>query len=489
LRTLMRADVAKLAAPVSSAAAPADGAALLRAIDADQREQGGDQALLATGKPDDLFVPIAGSNAGQRPRDDARMSASVRELALAYALNQNERDLARAWLATRFAQQLDKPLWGELALAMADDDRQRFDRLLDDVPDWLPMYDRVDAARLAGRVPLAQTLAFDQLALLPHDEDLHQRLTDLVTDEPPAFSATFTNSRMYPLNMEKFEVISGFKLTPGTGLLLGLSRRLQSSSDATQLDNVPARDSQVDLTLRRRTDSGFVSAGILHRQAAASINGARFDFSSMQTEQLTWSGTAGFRQEAIDSALTRVGAMRSGAELNLNYLPSRTEYARFGVGWQQYSSQAGTALGSGRTWNIEVGTHFRVDYPNLTLRAYASDATFTDKGTSDAQIARLVPAGTDPATFRFMPVDARVYGVSLGAGTVIDKAYTRAWRPLAEFGVTYTPGIGWGHDMRAGLAGGVAGQDVLSVQVQSISATANTPQKTFELGVNYRWFY
>jgi len=489
LKTLLRADVSKLAEPVPVALAPADGPALLQAINAEDGRARNDETVLAATGANGLFVPVAGANAGQRPRDDARLSASVRELALAYALNQNERDLARAWLATRFAQQLDQPLWGELTLMLASDDRQALNRLLDDLPDWLPMYDRIDAARLAGRVSLAQTLAFDQLALLPHDEDLHQRLTGLTTDESPAFSGTFVHSRAYPLETQKFDVLTGFKLTPGTGLFLGLSERLQSSIDTSQLDNVPRRDRQLELTLRRRTETGFVSLGVLHRQAAESINGARVDFSSAQTAKLTLSGGAGFRQEAIESPLVRVGAMRSGGEINVNYLLSRTEYTRLGLGWQQYSTQAGTILGSGRTWNIEGGTHFRVEYPNLTLRAYASDATFSDKGASDAQIAKLAPADSDPATFRFMPVDARVYGVSLGAGTAVDKAYTRAWRPLAEFGVTYTRGIGWGHDTRAGFAGSVVGQDVLSVLVQNISATPNTPQNTFEVGVNYKWFY
>jgi hypothetical protein len=181
--------------------------------------------------------------------------------------------------------------------------------------------------------------------------------------------------------------------------------------------------------------------------------------------------------------------MRSGGELNANYLLSGTEYTRLGVGWRQYSSQAGTVLGDGRTWNVEAGTHFRVEYPNLTLRAYASNATFTNNGMSDPQIARLAPAGTDPTTFRFMPVDVRIYGLSLGAGTVVETTYTRAWRPFAEFGVTYMPGIGWGRDMHAGFAGSVAGQDVLSVVAHSISATPNTPRKTFELSVNYKWFF
>lgn len=492
LQALLRADVEKLPEPPPAVAMPADGAALLKMIDAEGEagsgktgsgKTGGDPAIADA---DGLFRP--GADAGRRPRDDARMSASVRELALGVALNRNAPDLAQAWLATRYARQLDKPLWGELSLMLANGDSQDLNRLLDDLPDWLPMYDRIDAARLAGRVPLAQTLAFDQLAILPRDEDLHQRLVGLSTEDPAAFSAAYARRSDAPLSSQKFEVSTGFKLSPGTALFVGLSDRLQRSTDTAQLDNVPGHDRKIELTLRRRTDTGFISIAALHRQAMESINGARIDFSSARSDKLTLSGNAGFRQEATDSVLMMLGAMRSGGEINANYLLSRTEYTRLGLGWQQYSTQAGTSLGSGRTWNAEAGTHFRVEYPNLTLRAYASDAAFSDKGAVDAQIARLTPAGADPATFRFMPVDSRVYGLSLGAGTVAETAYTRAWRPFAEIGVTYTPGLGWGRDMRAGAAGSVAGQDVLSVVFQSIGATANA-QKTLELGVNYKWFY
>lgn len=493
LKALLRADVSRLPDPPREAVADAaavDGASLLKAIDADNGADAAQRPRIADAA--ELYQPqllTPGAVPGRRPRDDLRLSASVRELALAAALNQNDTDLARAWLATRFANQLDKPLWGELTLMLLADDRRHLNDLLDNVADWLPMYDRIDAARLAGRIPLAQTLAFDQSALLPDDAELHLRLVNLTTDQPPAFSASFVRRNEFPLETQKFTVVSGFSVTPGNTLYIGLADRLQRNTDTTQLNNVPGHDREADFTLRHRTDSGFIATSLTHRQAMENVNGARVEFSSAQTEKLTVGGTAGYRQPATESALMSVGAMRSGAEANANYLLSRTEYLRAGLGWQQYSTQAGTSLGYGRSWNIEAGTHLRVEYPNLTLRTFASGAGFGDKGASDAQIARLVPDGADPSAFRFMPVSTRVYGVSLGAGTVVENTYTRAWRPFAEFGMTYTPGIGWGRDMHAGIAGSVAGQDLLSVVAQSISATPNVPRKTLELGINYKWFY
>lgn len=481
MQSLLRADVAKLAATPETVPVPADGPALLQLLESERLQTKGTAATEASLKG--MFAAP-----GTR-RDDARLSASVREVALAYALSQESYDLAHAWLTTRFANAMDKPLWGEFSLMLADNDRDRLDQLLDNVADWLPMYERIDAAKLAGRDPLAQTLAFDQLAMLPHDEELHQRLTSLVTEDPASFSASVTRLRDAPWQGTRSEVQSGWSLSGGTRLYIKLSQVNQSSSDDTQMINVPALDRLVEMTVRRRLDKGFVAFSVSHRQAAADTNGARIDFSNAISGRLTMTGNVGINQMATESVLMRVGGMRSGAELNLNYAVTHNEYLSGGIGWQQYSTQAGTRLGSGTNFNLEAGTHFRIEYPNLTLRTYVSGSNFKDRGTYDAQIARLVPLGTDPTTYRYMPVNTRVYGVSLGAGTVVDNTYTRGWRPFGEIGVTYTPDLGWGHNFRTGVQGSVIGQDVLSVQLQSISATANSPQRSFELGVNYKWFY
>ncbi|KAF1041246.1 MAG: hypothetical protein GAK35_03442 [Herbaspirillum frisingense] len=493
MQALLKSDAAKLTQAPDKNLPPADGQALLKEMeaaarrDADERGEREGIAVRLDKGPDALFARTADS--GQRPRDDARLSSSVRELALAYAMNQGESDLARAWLATRFARELDKPLWGELALALAADDRQGLNAMLDNLADWLPMYDRVEAARVAGRIPLAQTLAFDQLERLPADDELHARLTNLVTDEPAKFATGYTSSREFPLATKRFDLATGFALTPGTRLNFGYTERHQSIDDTTLLDGVPSVDRLFELSLRRRIEDGFVSMALQHRDAMASFNGLRLEFSKQLTPKLTLSGNGGMNLMSTESALMRVGSKRTGGELNLNVQLSRTEYVRMGGGFQRYYTQAGTSLGSGRTVNLEAGTHFRVEYPNLTLRAYVNDARFSDYGASDDQIARLVPAGNDPTAFRYMPLDSRVWGVSLGAGTVVESNYTRAWRPFAEVGMTRTSDIGWGRNLRAGAAGSVAGQDVLSVAVQSTSATPNTPQRGFELSVLYKWLY
>ena len=140
-------------------------------------------------------------------------------------------------------------------------------------------------------------------------------------------------------------------------------------------------------------------------------------------------------------------------------------------------------------WNAEVGTHLRIEYPNLTLRAYAVGSTYRNAGSIDTGIANLLPASIDPTRYRVLPQNDTSVGLSLGIGTVIENRYSRAWRPFAEIGTTYSRTIGSGYNLRAGVAGSVLGQDLMTLRGLRASGTAANPQGTQEFGLDYKWFY
>jgi hypothetical protein len=493
MRALLRADVSKLVAFVAPAGTPRNGQEMLAQLD-----QAGDTTPAVTlqadmqraaqASPAPLEALLA-PGSGTRPHDDARLTASARELALAYALNNSAGELASAWFATRFAGQLATPLWGELALVLAADDRARLDQLLDDLPDWLPMYDRIEAAQRAGRRGLAQTLAFDQLARLPQDEDLHLRLTNLTTEQPARFSIDQTQSTQSPLDTRERHLHAGVDLTPVLQLALDLTRSTYSSSDNNVLTNLPGADRKIALTLQRVVEGGFLSVTVQQRQAMSDHSGLRFDYNLALSSAVTVSGNLGMHQQADEASLLRVGARRDGAEANVNVALSQTDYARVGLGWHRYASQAGTVLGTGANWNAELGRHFRIDYPNLTLRLFASGSNWRDRGQVDPQIASLLPAETDLTTFRVLPENDHLLGLSLGLGTVIENRYSRAWRPFAEAGLTWSETVGRGYNLRAGIAGSVLGQDLMTLRAMRSSGTAAVPQGGQEIGIDYRWYF
>ena len=493
MQALLRADVSQLRNAITPVQIPRSGRDMLALLDRTETQllPGAllsmrlDKAQATANPLEALMTPGDGS----RPHDDARLSASVRELALAYALNNTASDLASAWFATRFAHQLSKPLYGELALALQADDRTGLNKLLDDLPDWLPMYDRIEAAQRAGRPALAQTLAFDQLALLPHDDELHLRLTTLTTEQPANFSVEVRQQKQSPLDVREAHVGTSIDLAPGLKLTVGLIDRQYHGTDATALVNLPRSDREFGLTLRKQLESGFVAMTVNQRQANASNTGLKMDYQMMLVPALGLSGSVELRQLASESALLRVAALRSGLSSTLDYAISRADYARLGVGAYRYASQTGSALGTGFTWNIEAGTHLRIEYPNLTVRAYAAGSSYRDAGHADASIATLLPAQIDPTAYRVLPQNDTLIGFSVGVGTVIENRYSRAWRPFAEIGTTYSRAIGSGYNLRAGVAGSVLGQDLMTLRGLRGSGTAASPQGTQELGVDYKWFF
>ena len=213
-------------------------------------------------------------------------------------------------------------------------------------------------------------------------------------------------------------------------------------------------------------------------------------FSPLRFTTLTCiAGTAGSRQLASESALLRVAALRDGLESTATYAISRADYARLGLAWYRYETQAGTALGYGTSWNLEVGSHLRIEYPNLTLRLYAAGASYADRGGLDTQLAGLLPAAVDPANLRVLPQNDRLVGLSLGLGTVIENTYSRAWRPFAEIGITHSQAIGNGYNLRGGIAGSVLGQDLMTLRGLHVSGTAAAPRGSQEVGLDYQWFF
>jgi hypothetical protein len=158
------------------------------------------------------------------------------------------------------------------------------------------------------------------------------------------------------------------------------------------------------------------------------------------------------------------------------------------LGWKRFYSQAGAALGSGRSWRIEAGERLRLAAPDLTLSAYVSGNRFQPNGGFDAQIASLLPAGADPAA-TLLPQGSRTVGLRLSTGDGVENGYRRAWLPFGAVGVFSNTVTGRGYDLRAGAAGSVLGADMLRLYLDKNAGTPAAPQGSREVGLKYDAFY
>lgn len=486
IQQLLRADVKILQTPSQAGDTPRTGKAFIEQLssmgNSDELEN---TELNQVNKVQDLY--LAGQ--GKRPMDDARLSAGVKELALAYAMNNENYDLAQIWLVTRFANQLAKPLWGELSLLLLADDRSQLVQMLDDIPDWLPMYDRIEAAQRVGNRGQAQTWAFDQFAYLPDDQQLHAQLIERTIRDKTSLQTSLTTQQLGILSTTETRLSAGWAFSPTLFFEPQIVRRQQFSADTPALPNVPHFDDTLALTLHQLTEAGFWATTLQQRQSAVSHQGIVLDYGSTFARTLQFAVSLGLNQAASESNLLRLGGMKRGVEFSAVYGVSSRDYARVDLGWQRYDTLAGTPLGTGAHWGLEWGSRFRLAYPDIILRANISSHQFSSTGQYDAQIARFTPIGINLTNFAFMPVSSTTVGMSLGLGTSAEQGYVRGWRPFAEIGLNQNSITGLGYNLRGGWAGSILGNDVLRLHLQSVSSSPQAKQGAQELGVNYQWFY
>ena len=482
---LLRADLKVLRRPALPSVLPTTGAELAALL-----EQVLPQNVAATAP---RALP-AGWFARSDAEPDARFpyadnDATVKELALGWALNNDAQELARAWLLTRYADNLARPLWGQLAVALAGADHDTLARLLDDIPDWLPMYDRVEAALRVGRPALAQTLAFEQLDHLQHDEELHLRFTNMATLDPARVAAALTSVRQAPLSIVQTRAEASADLSPRLKLGLTLTVNRQSSLDQSALINVPQTDASVAAFVRYRDERGTLTLTAAQRSAVREIYALRLDYELAIAPRLRLAGSAGVGQTAVELAILRVGGVKSTFDNTLTWAISSREYLRAGLAWNRYFSQSGADLGRGTLYNLEAGHRVRIEYPDFNLRAFLTRANFSANLTDDALLAGLRPAALNTGSDTYLSSSYTQWGLAAGWGQSLQQRYTRALRPFFDVSLFHNSLTGSGRGVRMGLAGSLAGSDHAVVYFSQFTGTPGAPQGLREFGLTYQWLY
>ncbi len=485
---LLQADLEELKKPPPPAPLPATGAELVAAL----------EAGLAAGMPQAAANPAASLPEGWFTRDGgattlrfpaADNDATVKELALAWALNNEAHELARVWLVTRFAGNLARPLWGQLSVALAGADRDTLTRLIDDLPDWLPMYDRVEAALNIGRPALARTLAFEQLDHLQFDEQLHLRFTNMATDDPARVAGALVGIRQSPLAIAQTRLEASADLSPRLKLGLSLTVNRQSTQDETVLINVPQTDATASAYLRYQSGRGPLTLSIQHRSAVREINGMKLEYDLALAPRLRLAGSAGYQQTAIETAILRVGAMKNSVANTLTWAIANREYLRAGLAWSSFQSQSGAALGRSTVYSLEAGHRIRIEYPDFNVRVFGTRTNLAASATDDALMAGLRPALLATGSDVYLPASSTQWGLGFGWGQYLQERYSRALRPFFDFTLFHNSITGNGRSVRLGAVGSLAGQDHAVFYIGQSTGTPGAPQGLREFGLTYQWFY
>jgi len=421
----------------------------------------------------------------------------TREAALAYWIARERSDIARAWLLGQYAQALERPAWAELSTALAENDGERIETLLDTVADWLPVYDRIEAADRVGRTAQAQTLAFDALASRPDSDEVHRRLTDRVVGDRAGTAPQFVGLGLRSLNQRPIDETTwladaSLRLTPRMMLSASQAVTTRRSIDGAQLVDPPGRDATAQVDLAYDLGSEAAARLWLHqRDGLARAWGWRAQGDWRAASRLSLSAVVGQGQPASDNAYLRVGAVRDLVGLGAYSRLSQREFAAVSVETSRFAAQGSGAIGDGRVLRLEAGHYLRTEYPDLSIRLGVADLHYAAAPGVAGALLPLLPvvSRATASNALLLPASTQQVGATLVFGETARERYTRAWRPFGVLGITQDRNSGTDYAWTLGATGSVFGADELTLTASAGSGLGVQAPPFRQFGLRYRWMF
>ena len=429
---------------------------------------------------------------------EKKLSPAASDVALGWLQEAAQYPAERGWLWQQYARTAARPLWAEISLALAENDREGAGRLLERYGERLPRYDRINAARLIGDVRLAQSDAFATQTAQPADDALHQPLAEALLEYSDSLGGELVNRDISTVSERERDALWHLAISPRLALDLALGSMARTNHDTTGIGVTPdetyrsARllwghpDGETRLTAQERNSfDTYHPLGIEHNQ--------RLD------DRLSVNFALGSELPATESTPLRVAGMKDAAALGLRYhLTARDQIAITGS-WNRYSAQDGIALGSGQTWQVEAAHAIRIDPRDLEISVFWSNHRYAQRtDVTDESLRPLMPTSDSAAvpssavSFApdfFLPNDFRFYGIRLSTDTRFEREYTRAWRPYATLAKTWNTSLGPGYDLGIGIAGSVLGADHLNFGWKLGKGGATNGGQEREIRLTYRYHY
>ncbi|MBK9028170.1 MAG: tetratricopeptide repeat protein [Propionivibrio sp.] len=420
---------------------------------------------------------------------DGQLSPSARDAAFAWLLDAEQYDAARGWLWQQYAKTAARPLWGEMRLALESGDRALSGQLLDDFAPLIPRNDRIEAARLAGDVRLAQSEAFDAQTDLPADDPLHLQLGETLLAHSHHVGGRVWQNDIGSVDERNSGVSAHIAISPRLTMDFEMGKITRHNRDPATMGETPDETSRSARMLWLH-DEGKTKLTVAERNSFEKYHPLLIEHEQNLDRRLTASFALGHDQPANESTALRVGGMKDMASVSLAY--HLTRFDRFMVerSYDRFYAQTGAELGSGHVWQFEYGHALRTEPRSLEASVFWSQHRYSQKSyVNDPQLAPLFPAGeyspSSVGTF-FVPTNFNFKGIRLSTDMNFEEDYTRAWRPYASIARTWHSDEGPGYDLAAGIAGSVFGADHLNLGWRLSRGGANTDGLVREFGFNYR---
>ncbi|HZX33325.1 MAG TPA: tetratricopeptide repeat protein [Rhodocyclaceae bacterium] len=423
---------------------------------------------------------------------DGKLSRAAAEVAAAWLQDGGHYHPERGWLWQQFAKSASRPLWADISVALAEDDRERVGQLLDQYGEALPRYDRINAARRVDDVRLAQSDAFDTQEFQPDDNPLHLQLTDALLAHSDHAGAELVRRDLGSVGEMERAARWHVALTPRLTLDLALGSISRENQDTAAIGATPSEHYR-SARLTWRHQDGETRFLAEDRHSFAGYRPLQVEHTQRIDEKLSVNFALGSDLPSTESIPLRLAGMKDQAEIGLRYHPSRLDSISLSQTYERYHAQTGDSLGDGRHLQIEYARGIRLEPRDLEASVFWSDHRFGRRdGAADARLLALLPAdsgATAVGSDFFIPDSFRFYGVRLSTDVRFQREYTRAWRPYATVSRTWNTLSGPGYDIDTGIAGSVVGADHLRLGWRLVRAGVSTGGFTREIGLTYRVHY
>jgi predicted Zn-dependent protease len=419
-----------------------------------------------------------------------RLSPAAREAVLSWYQDGGEYSAERAYLWQHYGQTLSRPLWADLASALAADDGEGVDRVLARGGERLSRYDRVRAEERVGDIGRAQSDAFDAAGVQRNDDELHAALNDVLNRYADNWSigATVRDLGM----LAEYGSSAGVQHVVSARLRLSAAAEhiRRSDRDSAAIAQVPAAESGGSIGMRWLGDDGESRLTIGARHSLRDYDPLQLEHDHKLGDGWSIYGGLGLHLPAAESEALRVAGMKDEMQLGLSHSGNT---GRVSMRWSdaRYAGQTGTGLGKGSAWQAEAALPLLRGTPDLECSGFASRFSFAPgAAVSDRALQDMVPAGSGlSVTNLFMPTAFRFYGLRLSSNMRYqgaDGESTRRLQPYGALAWTHHSELGPGYEAMIGVSGGVIGSDRLSLAYTLAKGGSAIYDHVREAGLYYR---
>ncbi|MCS4510137.1 tetratricopeptide repeat protein [Xylophilus ampelinus] len=399
-------------------------------------------------------------------------SNAAAETAIGWLQDAGEYTAERGFLRHQYArsqgQRSNRPLWAEITVALAEDDKSATGQLLQAFDERLPRYDRVNAARAVDDIRLAQTAAFEAQQDQHDDQPLHLQLTENLLAFSDTVGGGLKLQRLGGMDEDEVDTVLHIAIDPRLSLDLEFASIRRRATDALVIVN-PPDERAFDMKLNWRHNDGTTMLRAGRRESLGAYNPLQIEHQQRIDNRLMLTLDLGTDLPSQESLALRIAGKKRRAGAALRYQATRQDQFTLGYADEAYSLQTGATLGNGQHTRLNYSHTYRQETPSIEFGAFWSHHNFSRRdlaglGPNDLAFTRIVPPSTSTVgQDYFLPGSFSFYGLQVSTNMRYEQEYTRAARPFATLSRTWHSVLGPGYELRTGVAGSVLGADHLGL--------------------------